>query len=149
MLISPSNARPILAAEDEETDALILRRVFKKAGLPNELIIAADGQETVEYLTGVGHYADRSRHPLPCLLLLDLKMPRMNGFDVLAWLSQNPEFNDLPVVVLSSSSHESDIKKAREMGAWDYQIKPHSMEELGRVIQNVISRWLLNRNPGT
>lgn len=136
------NVAPVLAAEDEETDAFLLRQAFRKAGVPNDLIIARDGQDAVGYLNGDPPYADRSQHPLPCLLLLDLRMPRMDGFDVLAWLSERPQFKNLPVVVLSSSSHESDIEKAREMGAWDYQIKPHSMEQLVQLTNELSARWL-------
>jgi CheY-like chemotaxis protein len=77
---------PVLVAEDEESDAVILRLAFQKAHVPHPLVIVHDGQEAVDYLLGKGHYADRILHPIPALILLDLKMPRMSGFDVLAWL---------------------------------------------------------------
>src|SRR5258706_9347997 len=94
-----SHIAPILVAEDEETDAMLLRWAFEKAGVPNPLVVARDGQEAVDYLEGKGDYADRVRHPLPCLLVLDLKMPRMSGFDVLVWVSDRPQFRDLPRMV--------------------------------------------------
>ena len=81
---------PILSAEDELTDQLILQAAFKKTGLPNPLVFLQDGQEAVDYLAGRPPYADRGAHPLPGLLLLDLKMPRMDGFDVLTWLAGQP-----------------------------------------------------------
>jgi CheY-like chemotaxis protein len=93
---------PILAAEDEESDRLILELVFEKAQLPHPLVIVGDGQEAVDYLSGRGRFADRLAHPLPGLLILDLKMPRMNGFDVLDWLATQPKFKELPTVVLSA-----------------------------------------------
>jgi CheY-like chemotaxis protein len=127
----------VLAAEDEESDAALLQLAFRRAGSPGNLVVVRDGQEAIEYLNGDGRYADRAMYPLPSLLLLDLKMPRMTGFDVLAWLKENPQFKDLPVVVLSSSSHESDIERARQMGAWDYQVKPHGMPQFLQLIKHL------------
>jgi CheY-like chemotaxis protein len=133
---------PVLVAEDEETDGFILRLGFERAGLPNPLLVVRDGQEALDYLIGNAPYADRSIHPLPALLLLDLKMPRMNGFEVLAWLATRPDFKDLPAVVLSSSSDDSDIQKARQMGARDYFVKPHSLSDLVKILQRLHTRWL-------
>src|ERR1051326_4416067 len=111
---------PILVAEDEESDVMILRMAVRKAELPNRLIFVRDGQEMIGYLEGAGRYQNRAEYPLPGLLILDLKMPRMTGFDVLAWLAKHPRLNVLPTVVLSSSSHHADIAKAREMGAKEF-----------------------------
>jgi len=138
--------RPILAAEDEENDRFILNRAFEKARLPQPLVTVGDGRECVDYLRGVGSFADRVLHPLPALLLLDLKMPGMHGFEVLEWLATRPEFKDLPVVVLSSSSADSDIQRARQLGARDYFVKPHSVNELVEVLQRVHERWLAAGN---
>lgn len=139
---SAANHVPVLVAEDDEIDALLLRRAFQKAGLPNDLVIVHDGQEAIEYLNGDAPYTDRSRHPLPGLLLLDLKMPRMTGFDALAWLSEKPQFKDLPKIILSSSSHESDVERARQMGASDYRIKPHGFDQLVQIVLELHARWL-------
>lgn len=136
-----SNA-PILLAEDDENDVFLFRRAFDRSGLTNPLIAVKDGQQAVDYLTGTGSYADRSSHPLPGLLLLDLKMPRMSGFDVLAWLSLQPSLKGLAVVVLSSSAQESDIQKARQLGADEYQVKPSQYEQLVAMIRNLHDRWL-------
>jgi len=105
-------------------------------------VIVRDGREVVDYLGGEGLYADRSKHPLPCALLLDLKMPRMNGFDVLEWLSQRPQFKSLPVIVLTASGHEADMQKSRQMGAWDYCVKPVEFEQSVELIQQLMSRWV-------
>ena len=140
---------PILAAEDDENDAFILRRVFERIGVPHPLVVVRDGREAVDYLDGQGGYSDRALHPLPCLLLLDLKMPRMDGFEVLAWLSERPQFKSLPVVVLSASCHEPDIQKSRQMGAWDFYIKPMAFEQSIELIQKLLNHWLPNSCPAS
>jgi CheY-like chemotaxis protein len=145
----PTTGDCILVAEDEPTDAFILRQAFLKSGLPARLEIVRDGQEAVEYLDGEGPYADRNNYPLPRLLLLDLKMPRMTGFDVLAWLSEKPQFNELPRVVLSSSSHESDVRRALDLGALDYFIKPVSLAKLTGLLQQLHARWLSPSSPSS
>jgi len=128
--------------EDEETDAFMLRVAFEKAGVTNPLTILSDGQEIVDYLTGVPPYINRAAHPLPALLTLDLKMPRMNGFDVLSWLRGRPEFLSLPAVVISSSSDEDDIAKARQLGAQDYFVKPHRLDDFVAIVRRLRDRWL-------
>ena len=137
--------RPILAAEDEESDRMILGLAFERAKLPRPLVIVRDGHYAVEYLRGEGQYADRSAHPLPALIVLDLKMPRMNGFDVLAWLATQPEFKQIPVVMLSSSGDELDMKKARQLGAREYFVKPHSLDELIKIAHQMGTQWLTPR----
>lgn len=134
--------RPILAAEDEESDRMILELAFQRAKLPRALVLVRDGQEAIDYLSRNGSYADRSAHPLPALLILDLKMPRMSGFDVLAWLSTQRELKEIPAVVLSSSADESDMSKARRLGARDYFVKPHSLDELIKIVQQMQTRWV-------
>src|SRR6266478_3301620 len=126
----PQVNAPILLAEDDQDDAFFLARALARSGFGNPLFAVQDGQEAVDYLAGIGPYADRASHPLPALFLLDLKMPKMSGFDVLVWLSTRPDFKELPVVVLSSSAQDSDIQKARELGADDYQVKPQEFDGL-------------------
>ena len=133
---------PILVADDEESDRLILNIAFEAAKLPNPLAVVHDGQEAVDYLAGLPPYTDRAVHPLPALLLLDLKMPRMDGFDVLTWLSTRPDFRNLPVVIFSSSPGDDDIKKARQLGAHDYFVKPHSLAEWVNILHELHTRWL-------
>ena len=139
---------PILVAEDDPSDVLLLKMAFKQAGLPNALIIARDGQEAIEYLAGDPPYNDRSLHPLPVLLLLDLKMPRMSGHDVLEWMAGHPDLGDLPVVVLSSSAHRSDVEKALQLGAKDYQVKPHDFKQLTRLVQEIVARFIGKNTEG-
>ncbi len=101
-----------------------------------------DGQQLVDYLSAIGIYADRNAYPLPGLLLLDLKMPRKGGFEVLVWLKSRPDLAELPVVVLSSSAQDSDIQQAHELGADGYQIKPHNADDLVEILRQLHARWL-------
>jgi CheY-like chemotaxis protein len=137
-----NDSAPVLVAEDEQTDAHILRLAFQRAGVARSLVHVTDGKEAVDYLCGNAPYSDRTVHPLPGLLLLDLKMPRMTGFDVLAWLASRPDFKHLPAIVFSSSSAEQDISKARRLGARDYFIKPHSISDYVKIVQTICTRWL-------
>ncbi|SPE59122.1 Response regulator receiver protein (modular protein) [Verrucomicrobia bacterium] len=132
----------ILVAEDDDNDALLLTRAFEKSGLEHSISRVADGQEAVDYLAGMTPFLDRTLFPLPDLLLLDLKMPRMGGFEVLAWLGNRPDLQLLPVVVLSSSSLPEDIAKARELGARDYKVKPVEFADLVRLVQHLHSCYL-------
>lgn len=132
----------ILAADDEESDRLILNLAFEAAGLDNPLLIVRDGREAVDYLAGLPPYTNRMAHPLPALLLLDLKMPRMDGLDVLAWLRSRPDFKHLPVVVFSTSSRDKDIERARQLGARDYFVKPHSLCDYTKIFHEINTRWL-------
>jgi CheY-like chemotaxis protein len=133
---------PVLCAEDEESDGFILRRAFAKENAPNPLVIVKDGREALDYLSGAPPYQDRREHPLPALLLLDLKMPRLNGFDVLSWLGTRPDLATLPVVVLSSSLAEADMLQARRLGAKEFIVKPTDLAEYSKVVRGVHARWL-------
>ncbi len=132
----------ILLAEDDENDVFLVRRALAKAGLTSELVVARDGQEAVDYLGGGEGSRGPAPKPLPGLFLLDLKMPRLYGFDVLSWLSTRPDLGELPVVVLSSSSHESDVAEARRLGADDYKVKPADFPNLVKLMKELHARWL-------
>ncbi len=137
-----AKSHPILLAEDDENDVFFLKRALRQAGLQNPLFVARDGQEAVNYLSGEPPYADRSDYPMPALLLLDLKMPKMSGFDVLNWLQAQKNFKDLAVVVFSSSSEESDVRKALTLGADDFLVKPYDFQKLVNVVRDIYARWL-------
>ncbi len=136
---------PILLAEDDTNDIFLMRRAFDSSGFQNPLFVVRNGQEVVDYLEGKGQFSQREKHPLPGLLLLDLKMPLMDGFDVLAWLRAHPQFDTLPVVVLTASKLEDDIHKSRELGVHDYRVKPHAFEDLVRLLDDVRKCWLDER----
>jgi CheY-like chemotaxis protein len=137
-----SDYSTILVADADQNDVFFIRRAFQKSGITYPVVHVPDGQEAIDYLKGEAAYADRTRYPLPGLLLLDLKMPKVDGFDVLAWLKSRPELKELPVVVLSSSSREDDIQRARQLGAADYLVKPADFDDLLSLAQDVAARWL-------
>jgi CheY-like chemotaxis protein len=137
-----TNHMPVLIAEDDPNDVFLLKRAFEKAGVNNPVIVARNGQEAIDYLNGSGKFTDRAAHPLPGLMFLDLKMPLVDGFDVLAWLNARKMNGKVPVVVLTSSNQERDIKQAQQMGADDYRIKPQQFEELLQIVKEIHERWL-------
>ena len=141
-----SNPKTILVADDDENDVFFLRRAFAKSGLLHTIIHVSDGQKAVQYLLGEGIYADRKSNPFPDLLLLDLKMPGIDGFDVLATLRSLPQV-DLPVVVLSTSSLVVDVQMAKKLGALDYMAKPVDQDEMIKVVLTLHERWLSGRSP--
>jgi len=144
--MSPGHCH-VLVAEDDENDAFLLMRAFRKSGLGLAVFRVADGTEAVDYLGGTGAYTDRALFPLPKLVLLDLKMPKMSGFEVLAWMRTRPALVGLPTVVLSSSTLPSDLAKARELGAKDYKIKPMDFQELVRLVQDLNNCYLHQKAP--
>src|SRR5438105_2762005 len=132
----------VLVAEDDRTDAFLLERAFAAARVPATLHFVRDGQEAIDYLQGEFKYADRAIHPLPDLMLLDLKMPRLNGFDVLHWLRKKPGLKRLLVTILTSSDHPKDINHAYDLGANSYLLKPHSTHQLSELVKRLQSYWL-------
>ena len=141
-LVEPSMLPLILLAEDTLLDVFFLRRALMKAALANPIVVVRDGQEAIDYLQGRGTYADRKTYPLPSLLLLDLEMPRVDGFGVLAWLQNQTAFRRLPKVVLSGSIREENALKARELGADEYRVKPTAPDELIKIVHELHARWL-------
>ena len=136
---------PILLAEDDENDIFLMRRALERAGVPNPLFVVHNGQEAIDYLAGTGQFAKRDKFPLPGLMLLDLKMPWMDGFDVLKWVRGHRSFDRLPVVVLTSSKLQADVDQSRELGVYDYRVKPQSFEDLVRLLDDVRKCWLDER----
>jgi CheY-like chemotaxis protein len=135
-------ALPILHVEDEEFDVLFLKRAFLRAGLSNPIEVARDGQEAIDYLSGAGEFSDRRRFPLPCLIILDLKMPRRNGMDVLQWLRGESGLPCITVIVFSSSGHEGDVEQAYRLGANSFVVKPAEMPEREDFARAVKDYWL-------
>jgi CheY-like chemotaxis protein len=131
----------VLVAEDNPDDALLLRRALAKAGIVARLKIVSDGEEMLLYLQAKGAYADRSACPMPSLIILDLKMPRRDGLEVLAWMAENPELSVVPKIVLSASNLENDVRNAYNLGANTYFVKPTTFEELVETMRMVESYW--------
>ena len=127
----------ILHVEDDANDVILIGRAFRKANISSSVEVASDGEAAVAYLSGKPPYTDRTRYPVPSLVLLDLKLPRKSGLDVLSWIRANPELRRLPVVILSSSKQTVDVNRAYDLGANGYLAKPvnfDDMTEVGRAL---------------
>lgn len=124
------SAKVILLAEDNPDDAFIFQMMFKRAALPQTLHMVDDGQQVIDWLSGEGAYSDRIKYPLPDCILLDLKMPVKNGFEALEWIRSQNAFRELPVVILSSSDEQKDMKRADELGATTYFIKSPKLHDV-------------------
>lgn len=140
----------ILHVEDDSNDALLFNHACKKAELTFELHTVTDGEEAISYLRGDADFSDRLRFPLPQLMILDLKMPRVNGFDVLQWVRSTDGLKQLPIVVLSSSNHQGDVQRAYALGANSFLVKPVSFEALIDLAKSIQGYWLMTnqRIPG-
>ncbi len=140
----------ILLVEDDPNDVLLIQRAFAKAGLKNTLKTVRDGEQAIQYLSGRGIYQRRETYPLPFMMLLDLKMPRANGFEVLEWIRADPQLKRLLVVVLTSSNHQPDVDRAYDLGANSYLVKPVEFDEMVNMIQRFEMYWSeINRTPTT
>ncbi|HEY1228905.1 MAG TPA: response regulator [Ramlibacter sp.] len=132
----------VLLVEDNLDDVLLTRRAFRKAGIASALQVAGDGDEAVAYLAGQGAFADRQVHPLPSLVLLDWKLPRRSGREVLQWVRAQECFTALPVVVLTTSREQEDIDQAYSAGANSYIQKPVLLEKLAELSERLHAYWL-------
>ncbi len=141
--------QPILLADDDENGAFLTTRAFQKAGVLHPITVVRDGDAAIEYLGGTGRYTDRRAHPLPCLLLLDQKLPGRSGLEVLEWLRTKSPFCTLPVLLLSASTFDGDIQTAYLLGANGYLVKPSEFEALVAMAKAIKDYWLtVNRSPG-
>jgi CheY-like chemotaxis protein len=138
----------ILLAEDRPDDVLLIRRALSAAKVQNPLIVLPDGEETMAYLEGLGKYADRLTFPLPDLILLDLKMPRMDGFDVLRAMRSRPELRQIRVIVLTSSQDIADVNKAYELGASSFLVKSLEFENFAGLMRTLNYFWLKRNSFG-
>jgi CheY-like chemotaxis protein len=129
----------ILHVEDEPDDAFILQIALRKARLACELRCARDGDQALQYLQGLGCFSDRSRFPLPDLVLLDLKLPLVDGFEVLTWARARPEFKMLPIVILSGSSIEQDQTRALQLGATACFVKSYHYQDVVQYAARLLS----------
>jgi CheY-like chemotaxis protein len=137
-----SSQPTVLVADDDANDVFFLRRAFQKAGLACPIVDVSDGEKAISYLAGSDTYADRNLYPAPTLLFLDLKMPKVSGFEVLEWLQKHNGMAEMKVVVLSSSNLPSDMQKARSLGADDYRVKPADIDDMITMVKDIADRWL-------
>ncbi len=135
--------RPIvLHAEDDPNDVALMKHACLAAKTSFQLQSVPDGEKAIHYLSGTGIYADRAAYPMASLVLLDLKMPRRGGFEVLQWIRGNPIIKCMPALILTSSRHDVDIKRAYEMGANSYLVKPVNFEALVNLAHMVDLYWM-------
>ena len=138
----------ILLAEDDPNDVLSVQRAFQRNYVANPVQVVRDGEEALAYLSGQAPFADRERHPLPVLMLMDLKMPRKSGLEVLAWVRQQPGLKRLPIIVMTSSNQSPDVNRAYELGANSCLVKPAGFDRLLELVKNLDMYWLiLNERP--
>lgn len=142
MLVKPKRTI-FLLVEDDENDVFLVQREFEKAPRHIRLQAVNDGEQAIRYLTGEGDFADRDRYPVPNVILLDLKMPRVTGFEFLEWLrSKSPEqLHLIPVLVMSASMLEEDINRAYGLGANSYIVKPANWQVFRRLIADLGIYW--------
>lgn len=130
----------ILYAEDSEDDVLLLQRAFAKTGLDANIVAVAHGLDAIDYLSGAGRYSDREKYPLPNLILLDIKMPRLDGLEVLKWIRRQEWLRAIPVMMLTSSSQPSDVATAYASKADCYLVKPVEVDAL-RALVGDLAKW--------
>jgi CheY-like chemotaxis protein len=132
----------ILLIEDNEDDAFMLGMAFDREGLKGKVHWVANGDQAKQYLLGTGRFADRGESPFPSIIFTDLKMPGMDGFDILKWLKTDPAWQIIPTTVISSSIQEEDVEKAYRLGANAYLRKPNSLGELQKQMRAVYEFWM-------
>jgi len=137
-----TSKRNVLLVEDLEDDVFLLQRAFKKAEIPAHLRILNDGESAIRYLKGEPPYENRKLFPLPELIILDLKLPKKNGFEVLTWIRQQPKLKHIPVLILSSSDVHPDVNRAYQLGANSFLVKPFAIEKLQEMIESMGKYWL-------
>lgn len=144
----PNTTDIILLVEDSADDAQLITRAFERVGVENPVRRLRDGEEAMAYLAGIGQYADRVQNPIPAVILLDLNLPKFNGYQLMVWLRTQPDLKRIPVVVLTESRDATSINRAYDAGANSYLVKPGEPSEISRVVDLVQNYWLnLNERP--
>ena len=131
------STRSVLLVDDDENDVELMRHAFAAGDFQFPVTEVTGGEQAISYLKGEGVYSDRGKYPVPAMLILDLKMPRVNGFDVLTWIRSQPELGHLRVVVTTTSAEGEDIARAHELGATCYIVKPMSLFDLGEMMRTL------------
>lgn len=140
--MAPPPGKPVLLVDDNPDDRLLMLEACKAAGLAAPIVALESGRQVVEYLSGEGPYADREKFPVPCLVLLDIKMPVMTGLEVLKWLRGSPEWRGLPVLMITASIHPGDVRQAYQLGANSFHVKPSRARELIQLVAAIQDYWL-------
>ncbi|HET7624043.1 MAG TPA: response regulator [Verrucomicrobiae bacterium] len=131
----------VLLVEDDLNDIFLVKRAFKMARLETPLQVVTDGEDAIRYLKGEGKFADRETYPLPHLVVMDIKMPRRTGFEVLEWIKTDGTLRRIPVIIVSSSDRPQDVNRAYELGANAYMVKPMDFLEVEHLFESITHYW--------
>jgi len=145
--MSNSNAVEIFLVEDNPEDLRLALRALKKACLSNRIAVARDGAEALEFIFCEGAYAHRKMEDTPKVILLDLKLPKVDGLEVLQRLKGDPRTRSIPVVVLTSSKEQSDVVRSYQLGVNSYIVKPVNFDGFAKAVQDLGMYWLLINQP--
>jgi CheY-like chemotaxis protein len=137
-----TNGATILHVEDDPNDVLLIGRAFRKAEVSAHVQVVNDGEQAVQYLSGANEFSDRQKYPAPVFVLLDMKLPRKSGTEVLEWIRAQPILKRLPVVMLTASRQPIDVNRAYELGANAYLVKPVNFDALVDLLKTLDSFWL-------
>ncbi|HYG34685.1 MAG TPA: response regulator [Clostridia bacterium] len=140
------NPGHILIADDDEDFVLLLRTAFECVGISSELKVVGDGAGAISYLKGEDQYSNRNCFPLPELLLLDLRLPRVSGANVLSWVRRRPEFDKLSVVILTGAELEGEGERLVQMGANEHLVKPMDFTRLVEMVEHLVNSWVRRRD---
>jgi two-component system, response regulator len=144
----PTGAADIVLVEDDANDAEFVTRTLSQVVPDNKILFIRDGADFLEYLFGVGKFAGRNINVLPKVILLDLKLPRVNGIEALQTMKDDPQTRAIPVVIFTSSREEQDVEMCYSLGASSYVVKPSDRQEYAEVLQRLANYWLkLNEHP--
>jgi len=139
---APEHQPVVLIAEDDDNDVTMLRRAFHQLSFAGATQFVSDGEQAIAYLAGQGRFGRRAEFPMPDFLLLDLKMPRKNGFDVLAWIRGQPSLAQLRIVVLTTSDDLREVNRAYQLGAASFLVKPVNFTDFKDTVQALTNYWL-------
>jgi len=131
----------VLLVEDDLNEIFLVKRAFKMARVQSPLHIVTDGVEAMNYLRGQDRFSDRRAYPLPKLIVMDIKMPRKSGFEVLEWVKRDPLLRRIPIVIVSSSENPADINRSYELGANAYMVKPVDFQAVEHLFQSITHYW--------
>jgi len=131
----------LLVVEDEPNDIALILRGMEKAGVLTHVQVVRDGAAALDYLLGKEQYFDRSRHPLPALMTLDLKLPKKSGLEVLEWIRKDDRFGNLPIIILTSSRETRDVARATKLGVLSYHVKPMDLRETTELVKSIAEQW--------
>ena len=140
--------RILLLVEDDPNDVFFFKHALDHAGVRHRLYVVEDGQVAIDYLAGTGKFSDRDQHPFPSMVILDLKMPRKTGMEVLEWIRQQRKFRGLPVIIFTSSAHRLDVERAYDLGANAFVVKPPDVDKRIEFAKCLEGFWLnFNETP--